>query len=567
MSHNLKPIRIRIILFGLCAVALLLVTRLYFVQIVHSNVYSDRADRQYFRPNTSIFSRGSILFETKDGKYIDAATLKTGYTVALNPGIIEHPEDVYNNLVFALNLDEDSFFERANKHDDPYEEIAKRVPKTEADKIEELDLSGVSVFKERWRFYPGNTLASHVLGFMSYKEDELKGRYGLERQYDDILDKQKNNIYANFFVEIFSSIGDTVTGKEHSGSVVTTIEPTVQTFIEKEAENIIKQWNSEKVGIIVMNPKTGAIYAIALNPTFDLNEFSQVDHVGVFGNSLVEDVYEMGSIVKPLTMAIGLDTGAITPETTYEDKGQLTLNNRTFYNFDKKARGVVPMQQILNQSLNTGVVFIVGKVGNEEFSKYMKKLIGQKTGIDLPNEAIPLVDNLDSPRDIEHATASFGQGIAMSPIAITRALASLGNGGLLVTPHVVKQIDYDVGFSKNVAPENTERIFSEETSEEISRMLVKVVDEALLGGKFSLPTHTIASKTGTAQMANGSGGYYEDEFLHSFFGYFPAFDPEFIVLLYNVKPRGVQYASQTLTEPFINIAQFLINYYEIPPDR
>lgn len=567
MNRGLNPNRIKIILAGLCAVSLLLVVRLYFIQIVHGDQYSERADRQYLRPNASLFNRGSILFTTKDGRHIDAATLKIGYTVAINPKSINNPEDVFNNLAFALSLEEDHFFERAEKHDDPYEEIAKRINKEEADKIENLDLEGVSVFKERWRFYPGKNLAAQTLGFMSYKGDELKGQYGLERQYDEVLDKQKNNIYANFFVEIFSSLGDTLSGKDGTGSIVTTIEPTVQAFVEKEIETVKETWHSERVGVIVMNPKNGEIYAMALNPNFDVNEFNQTDDVSVFNNNLVEDVHEMGSIIKPLTVAIGLDTGAINQDTTYEDKGQMTLNSRTFYNFDKKARGVVAMQEILNQSLNTGVAFIVQRVGNEEFSKYMKKLIGEKTGIDLPNEASPLVANLDSPRDIEHATASFGQGIAMSAIATVRALAALGNGGLLVHPHIVKEIDYDVGFSKEVSFPEPERIFSEETSETISRMLVKVVDEALLGGTVALPTHTIASKTGTAQIADGSGGYYENDYLHSFFGYFPAFEPRFIVFLYNVRPRGVQYASQTLTEPFINITQFLINYYEIPPDR
>lgn len=553
-------------MIGFFAITILLLSRLYIVQIVNGESYNDRADRQYLRPNTSLFNRGSIVLETKDGEYIDAATLKTGYTVSLNPSIISNPEDIFNNLSTILNLEEDKFFKMVEKSKDPYEELAKRIDKETADKIEKLDLKGVSVFKERWRFYPGKQLAAQTLGFMSFKGDELSAQYGLERQYNDVLDKQKNNIYANFFVEIFSSLGDSLSGKDGSGSIVTTIEPTVQSFIEKEIENVRSKWSSDKVGIIVMNPKTGEIYAMAITPSFDLNEFNKVNNVSVFNNSLVEDVYEMGSIVKPLTVAIGLDRGVITPESTYEDKGQLTLDSRTFYNFDKKARGVVPMQEVLNQSLNTGVAYIVKKVGNDVFSDYMKKLLANKTNIDLPNEALPLVDNLDSPRDIEHATASFGQGIAMSPIAITRALATLGNGGVLVNPHLVKKIDYEVGIDKEIKFDEPQRIFKEETSETISRMLVTVVDKALLNGSVSIPSHTIAAKTGTAQIAS-NGGYSEYDFLHSFFGYFPAFDPQFIIFLYNVRPKKVQYASQTLTEPFMNITQFLINYYEIPPDR
>jgi cell division protein FtsI/penicillin-binding protein 2 len=292
-----------------------------------------------------------------------------------------------------------------------------------------------------------------------------------------------------------------------------------------------------------------------------------VESLSVFNNQLVEGVYEMGSIVKPLTVAIGLDTGAITPTTTYEDRGQLTADGYTIYNYDKKVRGVVDMQEVLSKSLNTGVSFVVSRVGNEEFSEYLLRLIGEPTGIDLPKEGSPLVSNLKNNRDIEFMTASYGQGIAMTPIAITRALAALGNGGYLVSPHVVSKIEYEVGVSKVIKPEKGAQVFSQKTSEDISRMLTRVVDEALAGGTVALPRHSVAAKTGTAQIARPGGGYLEDQFLHSFFGYFPAFEPQFIVFLYHVNPKGAEYASQTLTDPFMNITKFLINYYEIPPDR
>ena len=190
-------------------------------------------------------------------------------------------------------------------------------------------------------------------------------------------------------------------------------------------------------------------------------------------------------------------------------------------------------------------------MGKEKFRDYfLNYKLGSETGIDLPNEAHGLVDNLDSPRDVEYATASFGQGIAFTPIAATRALATLGNGGYLVTPHLASRIEYQDGTSHELLYPRGAQVISETSSEEISRMLTNTVDKALGGGKYSLPNHTIAAKTGTAQIANPGGkGYYEDKYLHSFFGYFPAFDPQFIVFMYTVEPKGVEYASQTLTEP------------------
>lgn len=568
MKYNLKNSRIRLLLGAAIFVTVVLIIRLYMVQVVYGDTLSEKADRQYLRPESSLFDRGSISFKTKDGQKIDAATLHTGYTLALNPSIIKEPADIYNNLSFVLDIDEETFFERVGKSDDPYEILAKRISKEDSDKIEKINLEGVSLYKDRWRFYPGKNLAAQTIGFISWKGDELGGQYGLERQYEDVLSRSSENVYANFFIEIFSGINNVLEGKEQQGSIVTTIEPSLQVFIEKEIEKVRDNWDSNLVGAIVMDPRNGAIRAMAVSPTFDLNLFNEVEDVSLYNNPLVESVYEMGSILKPLTVAIGLDKNAIDADTTYEDKGQLTFDGYTIYNYDKKGRGVVTMQEVLNKSLNTGVAFIVGKVGNKEFSDYMKRLIGEKTEIDLPNEQASLVNNLDSPRDIEHMTASFGQGIAMTPISITRALATLGNGGKLVTPHVVETIECEIGVTKNIAPIETRRVFLEETSEEISRMLVKVVDEALLDGTVSLPNHSIAAKTGTAQIANpDGGGYYDDRYLHSFFGYFPAFDPEFIVFLYTVEPKGVDYASQTLTMPFMDIAKFIINYYEIPPDR
>jgi cell division protein FtsI (penicillin-binding protein 3)/stage V sporulation protein D (sporulation-specific penicillin-binding protein) len=382
-----------------------------------------------------------------------------------------------------------------------------------------------------------------------------------------VLKKDVKNLYTNIFVEFYSGLKKTFGEENFSGTIVATIEPNVQMFVEEIIADIQQEWNSKNTGIIVMNPHTGAIIAMGQYPTFNLNDFGSVDSVSYYNNTSVENVYEMGSIIKPISMAIGLETKAVTAHTTYNDLGSLTLNNRTIYNYDKRGRGVVDMQTVLNNSLNTGVAFVVSKVGNQKFVEYMKKFFEEETGIDLPAEGSPLVSNIETLRDIEVATASYGQGIAISPVQTIRALASLGNGGYLVQPHVVKEIRYEYGVTRKIAQGEPERIFSKETSEEISRMLTKVVDDALLNGSVKMDHYSIAAKTGTAQMPIAGGGYDPYKYLHSFFGYFPAFDPQFIVLLYTVEPKGAQYASGTLTMPFIDIVKYLINYYEIEPDR
>jgi cell division protein FtsI/penicillin-binding protein 2 len=550
--------------------ALVLVSKLFLVQIVHKNSYAERADHQYITPSSDTFERGSIFFERKDGQLVSAAIQTAGFKIAINPSLITNEEEIYQKLSKKISLDYDEFITKAKKKNDPYEEIANRLSKEEVDYISVQKIPGVYVYREKWRFYPGGNLASHLLGFLGYKGNEYSGRYGLERQYNAVLSRDKDNPYINFFAEVFSNISDTfLNHEERKGDVITTIEPTVQGFLEKKLAQVGEKYQTDSIGGIIMNPMDGSIYAMGVKPDFDLNNFASEKKVSIFSNPLVENVFEFGSVVKPLVMAAGLDTGVVTASTKYEDKGSVMVEDKQIDNFDKKARGVVDMQEVLNQSLNTGMVFVSRKLGHENVRNYLLSYgIGKKTGIDLPNETSGLVSNLQSPRDLEYANASFGQGIAMTPIEIIRALASLSNGGNLVVPHVAKIIKYENGTEKDITYESIRAKISEKTSEEITRMLVTVMDKSLKGGRAKMEHYSVAVKTGTAQVAKENGqGYYEDRYLHSFFGYLPAYDPKFIIFLYAVNPKKVLYASQTWTDPFLDIAKFLLYYYEVPPDR
>ncbi len=561
--------RVRFLSFLLVLFALVLIGKLYNVQIVRGEEYSQKADRQYSKPESRIFSRGGIFFENRGAEPFKAATLNACFIVALQPNKISDPEAAWREINAVIPIEREVFLERAGKKDDPYEEIAKKITPEKADAVIALKLSGVQVFEDRCRLYPGENLASHAVGLLGFKGDELGGRYGLERYYEDTLARKNAEGYTNFFAEIFTNIKKTIfEGEELQGDVYTSLELQTQFFLEKKLAEINKKWSSEMSGGIVMDPKTGEIVAMAVNPTFNPNSF-QGENVSVFSNPLVESVYEMGSIIKPLTIAAGIDAGVITAKTTYKDEGFLVLNTARIANYDGVGRGVVDMQTVLSKSLNTGVAFVVSKLGNSRFADYFKALeLGEETGIDLPNETRGLIQNLDSTRDIEYATASYGQGIAMTPIETVRALSTLANGGVLPHPHLGKEIQYDIGTSKEISFPPGDQVFKAETTEEVTRMLVSVVDNALLEGKIKNPRYSVAAKTGTAQIAKPeSSGYYEDRFLHSFFGYFPAYDPQFIIFLYTVYPKNVSYASETLTQSFSDITQFLINYYEIPPDR
>lgn len=569
MHSNFK-LRLHVISAGMAGLMLLLIAKLFFVQVVHESDYRAMADRQYATPASDVFDRGSIFFTDKDGQEVSAATLTAGFKVAIDPQKITDPEALYAKLSPVLALDHDTFIAQASKHADPYEEVAIHLTKEVADQVSALAIPGVSIYKQKWRYYPGNDLASRTLGFVAYKGNDFGGRYGLERYYDDVLSRNgSDSLSINFFAEIFSNLGKTIFQTQpKEGDVVTTLEPDVQAYLDNTMQQVSTQWHTDEAGGIVIDPKTGAIIAMSAMPDFDLNDFSKVSDPLTFANPLVENVYELGSIVKTLTMSAGLDAGVVTPDSTYDDKGSVTLNGKTIHNFDKIGRGVIPMQEVLNESLNTGATYVMQQLGQERFRNYMLAFgLGEKTGIDMPGEVKSLISNLYSPRDIDYATASFGQGIALTPIAAVRAFSSLANGGTLITPHLASAIHYTDGTTQTIAYPAGQQIITKKTADTITQMLVTVVDKALFNGAEKMDHYSIAAKTGTAQIAMPGGGYYSDRYLHSMYAYFPAYDPRFLVFLYDVNPKGVNYAANTIGHPIMDMAKFLINYYNVPGDR
>lgn len=554
---------------GMLFIVALLVGKLGQLQVVQGEMYRDRAERQYMTSSDSLFDRGTIFFSEKTGRKISAATTIPDYTLVINPSQIVDSAKLADKLATIVYFDRADFIYKASNKNDQYKEIIKHLGEKDIEKIKALNEKGVVLKKDKKRFYPGGETAAQVMGFVGSDGQNISGRYGLERYYNETLMRTGNDTSSNFFADLFLKAGSTIlSDRAREGDLVTTIEPTVQGMLERVLSNdIFKKYDATQAMGIIMDPKTGEIYAMASVPTFDPNNFSKEKDQSVFINPLTEGVYEMGSIIKPLTLAAGIDTGVITSSTTYEDKGFRIFNNKRISNFDGKARGVVPMQEVLNQSLNVGAAFVMERLGKDRFNDYFKAYgLGEETGIDLPNESVGRLENLVAGRDIEYATASFGQGIAMTPIATVRALAALANGGVLVTPHVVKRIEYGLGLTSDSVPGSERRVLKKETSDEMSRMLTVVADNALLGGTVKQEHYSIAVKTGTAQQVV-DGNYSETDFLHTFFGYFPSRDPKFIIFLAVKNPRGESYASHTLTLPFMQITKFLLNYYEIPPDR
>lgn len=563
--------RIRLVLAFVILVALAIIVRLYFIQIVHGDEYTQKADRQFASGGSGLFDRGAIYFTRKDGTLISAATLSTGFLVAINPQTLGNPEAVYAAVTAVAPdaISHDAFLAAAAKKNQVYIEIAHHLSDADGKALAAKNITGVQVLRERWRYYPGGSLASQSIGIVTYGSgDTLAGQTGLEAKYDDTLLRSGDSLYKNFFAELFSNVGNMLVAAKDAreGDIVTTIEPEVQIRLQDDLAKVNQKYSSKESGGIIMDPATGAILAISNYPSYDGNDLSSVDPT-LLGDPLVESVHEFGSIMKPLTMTSGLDAGVITPQTTYNDTGCITVNTATICNWDLKPRGVIPMKQIIVQSLNVGAAWVATELGQEKFRQYFTKLFGQKTGIDLPNESGALLSNLTKPQQVGYDTAAYGQGIAVTPLQMIRALGAIANGGVMVEPHLASAVRLNSGIERTIDWSQMTPVFSATSARETTEMMTAVVDEKLQNGKAMIPTMSVAAKTGTAQLTNGQGGYYTDRYFHSFVGFFPSYNPRFIILLYTNDPKNVTYASDTLSPSFLDLVHFLIDYYAVSPDR
>ncbi|MFH0803872.1 MAG: penicillin-binding protein 2 [Candidatus Tagabacteria bacterium] len=556
--------RIRFIAILLFIFAGIIAYRLFDLQVISASYWQEKASHQYVASQTEslIANRGTIYFREKNNQLISAAVIKEGFSAVINPSTLKNPEEVYDKISSVIPIEREEFLRQAKKENDSFEIISHRLEAEKAEILRKMAIIGLNIIPEEWRFYPGGNLASHVLGFVGYKDNDLVGQYGIEKSFEDFLKGTSEDAIRNSFTEAFLGLSREIFlfSPNNKKDVILTIEPSVQGFLETALGKIVAQYSAESAGGIIIEPKTGKILAMAAKPDFDPNFYNKVKNPALFLNPLVSNIMEVGSSMKPLTLSSALDTNSITSQTTYYDNGYLILDKSRIENYDGKARGKVDMQTVLDESLNTGAVFAMQQLGKENFRSYVTNFgLGEKTGIELPDEVKGNIASLSSPRDIEYATASFGQGIAPTPLEFTTAFSALANGGNLVKPYIIEN-----GENKPIIKR---QVLKKETSEEITRMLVKVVDEALLGGSVKMEHYSVAAKTGTAQIPLENQKGYSEDYLHTFVGYAPAFDPKFLVFLYLKRPQDVKYASYSLTPSFIDITKFLLNYYEVPPDR
>lgn len=550
--------------------------RLFFLQVLKYDHYSALAqDRQEFYKE--LFpKRGEIFMQDLsakrrggEGQYYPLAVNKEFQQAYLIPKDIpeERKEEIADQLANILDLDRGTIWQRINKPNDPYEPLKHKISQESAEQIRQLNVSGVELAPETWRYYPNGSSACHLTGFVGVSDLGKIGQYGLEGYYEDEL---KGEIgYATGKKDTSGRLIPYLKQKsepaQDGATIILTIDQNIQFRAEKELKQLIERWQAESGSIIIVEPKSGAVRAMANWPVFDPNKYSLVEDIDVFLNASIQKTYELGSVFKPLTMAAGIDSGSVTPQTTYLDKGYIRIKGSVINNVDKESHGEQTMTQVLEKSLNTGAVFVQQAIGKDVFREYIQRFnFDQPTGINLAGEVGGNIVNLFSDKEINLATISFGHGITVTSLGMTVAIGAIANEGKIMRPFIVEKMIYPDGSEIITEPRLNEKVFSARTAKELTRMLVSVVENGY-GKPARILGYDIAGKTGTAQIADPEKGVYTEETIHSFIGFAPAFNPEFVILIRLDKPQGIRFASDSVSPIFKKLTEYLLQYLEVPP--
>lgn len=552
--------RIRILQIAFVAVALLFIARLFILQVIDHRLYAALAEGQHDLYKNLFPERGDIVITDRSGKIFPLATNQDLYLLYAEPNKIKDAAAAAKSLGEILNIEPEILLARLDRPEDPYEPLQHGLTQETADHIKTLNLAGIGIRTERARLYPEPGLGGHAVGFVGSDESgNLAGRYGVESFYERELAGEAGYVAGGRDVRGgFVPVGDATVKPAQNGVTLTlTIDRSIQFVACDRLRKAVARHSARGGVIIIMDPKNGAILALCGAPDYDPNNFRSVKSPRVFLNPAVNAQYEPGSIMKPITMAAALESGAVTPFTTYEDTGSVRFGAHAIKNSDEKSYGTQTMTEVLTKSLNTGAIFAMRAAGAEKFRSMINALgFGQPTGIDLPAEVSGDLRALEERGEIYRATASFGQGIAVTPLQMVRAFAAIANGGLLPHPHILKDARL---------PPPT-RAMSEKTSTVLGGMLASVVEKGH-GKRAKVPGYFIAGKTGTAQLPKPGGGYFEKETIGSFIGFAPLDNPRFVMLARIDVPQDVKFAESSAAPLFGEIASFLLHYLEVAPQE
>lgn len=566
--------RIKTVLICIVAFGAIILLRLFWLQVIKHSYYMKIASEQHWVRDVIQAKRGKIYVKDNTASSSDSSSDQEGlYPLAENQTLalaFAAPEEIQDKAGAAkkiapiLEMDEGEIKELLeNNH--TYVPLKHKLSHETEEKVKSLNIRGIGTSPEQWRYWPEGKLASQLLGFV---DADGNGKYGLEQYFNDEL-KGENGLYK---AEIDAkgtriAFGNNVLVPPKEGtSLVLSVNRDVQMQAEKLIEASVKKYSAAGGSIIVMNPDNGEIIAMANTPTYDLNKYGEQKDYSVFRNTAVTDEYEPGSIFKIITMAAGLDTKKVEPDTKYEDTGSVTLNGNKIMNATKKTYGWVDMTYVIQESLNTGVVYVLNQIGKPVFYDYMKRFgLGVLTGIEQSGESAGKVISPEEVNDHTYATMTFGQSVSTTAIQMITSFAAIANGGKLVKPHLVTEKIYKDGKKEKVDSRPIREVISAETAAKERQMMVNQVEKGH-GGQAKVKGYKVAGKTGTAQVPRKDGrGYDSSKNIGSFIGFGPADSPRFIVMAKVDYPKGVPWAEESAAPVVGQILDFLFKYYQVPP--
>lgn len=566
--------------------ALAISVRLFWFQVVKHSFFAALASDQHDLIQQLTPDRGEMYAKDQfspNGLSL-IATNQTLHLVYTNPKQVRESgmdaQAITDAITPILALDTEVVKARVTKENALYVPLKHEVSDQEIDALQTLvddkKIAGIHWMEEESRWYADGPLTSAITGFVGYVDDKKTGAYGLEGYFNAELSGTPGSLSAQLDASgRYIAVGDkSVVEAQDGDTLILTIDKNIQYKACTLLENKVNELQAKQGSLIVMNPKTGAILAMCNAPEYDPNNYNEVEDISVYINDAIADQYEPGSVFKPLTMAAAINEGAVTPYTTYEDKGEVQIAGFTIHNSTPDIHGVVDMTYVLEQSLNTGAIFAVQSIGSERWSKYVHAFgFGETTEIELSGEntgTIAYVDRdagLSNEKAIYMATSAYGQGLTVTPIQMLQAYGALANEGKMMQPYIVDQVVKSNGYQDIHEPKEVGQPITGETARTVAAMLVRVVDEGH-SKKAAVDGYFMAGKTGTAQIPKENGvGYDANRHKDTFMGFGPVSDPQFVMLVKMDEPQGVTFAEGSVVPIAGELSRYLVNYLKIPPDR
>ncbi len=564
--------RLRFVRLGFLVVSLVIVAQLFRVQVLAHDFYSALAEGQHDLFRHLFPERGRIYAHdggAGDQMFLLATNRKLNLLYA-EPNHLKDPAAAARAIAPILGMEPADIAAKISDPKERYRVVARKLDDNARAKVEALKIDGLGFSEEDARFYPEGRFGAQAVGFVGESAQGRSGHYGIEGWYDaelsgsqGYLESQKDSVGR------LIAVGNhTLKPAKDGDDIVLTIDRTVQYVACQKLEEAVQKHQAERGSLVILDPKTGAIVAMCNAPVFDPNDYGNVGNPDVYNNAAIFSAYEPGSVFKTVTMAGAVDAGRVTPDTVFDDPGEVKIGPFTIRNSDLKAHGRVTMTDVLAESLNTGLVEVAHRLGAPSFLKYARDFgFGEKSGVTLQSEVPGNLSALTRNGDIWSATASFGQGITTTVLQLAAAYGAIANKGLLMKPYVVDEIRSVDGQVRRTKPQSVRQVVSAHTADLVTGMLVAVVERGH-GKRAGVPGYWIGGKTGTAQIPNANGpGYEAGPTIGTFAGFGPIDDPKFVMVVRLDRPKDVQFAESSAAPLFGEIAKFLLDYYRIAPTR